>query len=82
MAKKKGKWTSEEPEVAAAPAEPVVEEAPPAPTTLSLDEAKAIVNDAVQPRTPGHEGDPRPTLELLEAAKAVVTAAVQPKAPA
>ena len=79
MARKKGKsWTSEAPEIAAAPEpESVVEAAPPAQTTLSLDEAKAIVNRAVQP---GYEKD-RPSLELLVAAKAVVNAAVQPKAP-
>jgi hypothetical protein len=66
MAKKKKQYRPEEPE----------HEAP-----LTLDAAKAIVNDAVQPRPSGHELDPRPPLELLEAAKAVVTAAVQIKAP-
>jgi hypothetical protein len=72
MAKRK-KWTGEaEPEVAAAETTASL-----GPMVISLDEAKAIVNRAVQP---GYEND-RPPLELLDAAKAIVNAAVQPKAP-
>jgi len=41
---------------------------------LTLEQAKAIINDAHQPRTAGHENDPRPALDLLERAKAVVNA--------
>ncbi len=75
MAKKK-QWHSEavEPEVTQPVAEP--EPAHVDFFSLSLEEAKAIVNDAVTVRAPGHEADPRPPLELLEQAKAVVNAAV------
>ena len=75
MAKRK-KWQPEEAEVPAA--EPVVEPEAVAPDpVLSLDQAKSVVNRAVQP---GYERD-RPSPELLDAAKAIVNAAVQPKAP-
>ena len=65
-------------EVLAVATQPIVE-----PETLTLDQAKAIVNDAVQPAAPGRQSDQliRPPLDLLTAAKAVVNAAVQPKAP-
>jgi hypothetical protein len=83
MARKKGKaWQAEEPEVATA--EPEVQSEPevaPDPV-LSLDQAKSIVNSAVQPLAPGEEARPKPSPELLDAAKAIVNAAVQPKAPA
>jgi hypothetical protein len=79
MAKRKQWKQPEAPEVAAEAPEPAVEQKaePTSGALVTLDEAKAIVNRAVQP---GFERD-RPSLELLDAAKAIVNAAVQPKAP-
>jgi hypothetical protein len=80
MAKRK-KWQPEEGEVTTVTTSESGESVPESKqVTLSLDEAKAIVNSAVQPAVPG-EQFVRPSLELLDAAKAIVNAAVQPKAP-
>jgi len=73
---KKKKWQAPPEEEATQPIHEPGAEAP-APddeAPLTLEEAKAIINDAHQPRTPGHENDPRPALDLLERAKAVVNA--------
>ena len=81
MAKRK-KWTGEaEPEVAVAEPEVQPEPAVGPDPVLSLDQAKRIVNDAVQPLRPEEAVRPKPSPELLDAAKAIVNAAVQPKAP-